>query len=116
MSKQLVRYLDRANSPKPYRETKMIKSFNISILTSAIAIALLTPVGGFAFQTTNPPDKNGAPSGATDKAIAAAKARGLVWVPKNTNEYYKSGNVYGKGQGEFMPEAEAQKAGYREKS
>lgn len=94
----------------------MIKSFKVSTLTSALAIALLTPIGSFAFQTTNPPDKKGAPSGPSDKAIAAAKTHGLVWVPKNTKEYYKSGNLYGKGQGEFMPEAEAQKAGNRERT
>lgn len=94
----------------------MIKLFKVSVLTYALAMALLTPVGGFAFQTTNPPDKNGTPSGPSDKAIAAAKARGLVWVPKNTKEYYKGGNLYGKGQGEFMPEAEAQEAGNHQKT
>ncbi len=94
----------------------MIKSFKVSILTSALAMALLTTVGGFAFQTTNPTDKDGSPSGPSDKVIAACKARGLVWVPKNTKDYYKSGKLYGKGQGEFMPEAEAQKAGCREKT
>jgi hypothetical protein len=108
--------LYRANFPKSYRETKMIKSFKVSILTPTLAMALLTPIGGFAFQTTNPPGKNGAPSGPSDKAIAACKARGLVWVPKNTKEYYKSSNLYGKGEGEFMPEAEAQKAGNHEKT
>ena len=93
----------------------MIKSFNVSILTATLALVLLTP-GGFAFQTTNPPGKNGAPSGPSDKAIAAAKAHGLVWVPKHAKEYYKSGKLYGKGEGEFMPEAEAQKAGNHEKT
>jgi hypothetical protein len=79
-------------------------------------LALLSPVGGVAFQTTNPPGKDGAASGPSDKAIAAAKAHGLVWVPKNTKEYYKSGNLYGKGQGEFMPEAVAEMAGNHEKT
>jgi hypothetical protein len=45
-----------------------------------------------------------------------AKAHGLVWVPKLAKEYSKSGNLYGKGEGEFMPEAEAQKAGNHEKT
>lgn len=94
----------------------MIKLFKASVLTSALAMALLTPVGGFSFQTINPPDKNGTPSGPSDKAIAAAKARGLVWLPKNTKEYYKGGNLYGKGKGEFMPEAEAQEAGNHQKT
>jgi hypothetical protein len=91
----------------------MIRSCHFSVLTAALAMALVSPVG--AFQTTNPPGKNGAASGPSDKAIAAAKAHGLIWVPKSTKEYYKSGSLYGKGQGEFMPEAEAQKAGNHEK-
>lgn len=93
----------------------MIRSFHGSIFTAALTLALLTPAG-VAFQTTNPPDKNGAQSGPSDKAITAAKAHGLVWVPKNTKDYYKSGSLYGKGQGEFMPEPEAQKAGDHEKA
>ena len=93
----------------------MLRSFHVSILTAVLALALLTPADVVS-QTTNPPDKNGAPSGPSDKAIAAATAHGLVWVPKNTKEYYKSGDLYGKGQGEFMPEAEAQKAGNHEKT
>jgi hypothetical protein len=92
----------------------MPKSITLSLVTAALALALVTPVS--AFQITNPPGKNGAPSGPSDKAIAAAKAHGLVWVPKNTKDYYKSGSLYGKGQGEFRPEAEAQKAGDHEKT
>ncbi len=83
-------------------------------MTAALALALVTPIS--AFQITNPPAKNGAPSGPSDKAIAAAKAHELVWVPKNTKDYYKSGSLYGKGRGEFMPEEEAQKAGDHEKT
>jgi hypothetical protein len=94
----------------------MFRSCNVSILTAALAMGLLSPVGGVAFQTTNAPGKDGAPSCPSDKAIAAAKAHGLVWVPKNTKEYYKSGNLYGKGQGEFMPEAVAQMEGNHEKT
>jgi len=37
-----------------------------------------------------------------------------VWVGKNTRVYHKGGELYGKGDGEFMPESEAQKAGNRE--
>ena len=94
----------------------MLKSAKFLIVTSALATTLLTPVGAIAFQTTNPPGKNGSPSGPTDNAIAAAKARGLVWVPKNKKVYYKSGELYGKGEGEFMPENVAQKAGNRQKT
>ncbi len=35
-------------------------------------------------------------------------------MAKNTKVYCKGGDLYGKGEGEFMPEAEAQKAGNRE--
>ena len=74
---------------------------------------LLAPVGLFA-QAKDVPSKTATTRGPSDKAIAAAKARGLVWVGKNTKIYCKGGALYGRGEGEFMPEAEAQKAGNRE--
>jgi hypothetical protein len=51
-----------------------------------------------------------------NKGAGAGRLTGLVWVPKNTKVYYRGGNLYGKGQGEFMPEAEAQEAGNKEKT
>jgi hypothetical protein len=89
----------------------MIKLCKVLIATSILTAALLTPVTAFA-QTA--PGKTSTTRGPTDKAIAAAKARGLVWVPKNMRVYYKGGDLYGKGEGEFMPEGEAQKAGNHE--
>jgi hypothetical protein len=80
---------------------------------SVLATTLLTPVGLFA-QAKDVPGKNAPTRGPSEKAIAAAKARGLVWVAKNTKVYCKGGELYGKGEGEFMPEAEAQNAGNRE--
>jgi hypothetical protein len=91
----------------------MIRLLRVSIATSVLATTLLAPVGLFA-QAKDVPSKTAATRGPSDKAIAAAKARGLVWVPKNTKVYCKSGELYRKGEGEFMPEAEAQKAGNRE--
>ena len=92
----------------------MIRLFKALTANTALAITLLSPVGVFAFQAKDVPNKTTAIPGTSDKAIGAAKDRGLVWVPKNAKIYYKGGELYGKGEGEFMPEAEAQKAGNRE--
>ena len=50
----------------------------------------------------------------SDAEIADAKAKGMVWANKNTKVYHKDDAQYGKTKnGEFMTEADAQKAGYR---
>jgi len=92
----------------------MIRLFKALIANAALATMVLSPVGAFAFQSKDVPSKNAASPGPSERAIGAAKDRGLVWVPKNAKIYYKGGELYGKGQGEFMPEHEAQKAGNRE--
>jgi hypothetical protein len=50
----------------------------------------------------------------TDKDIADAKAKGMVWVNTSTKVYHKDGQFYGKTKkGKFMTEDEATKAGYK---
>ena len=51
----------------------------------------------------------------TDAEIADAKSKGMVWVNLNTKVYHKSDNSnYGHTKhGQFMTEADAQKAGYK---
>ena len=92
----------------------MVGLCRVLMVNAVLAIMILTPAGVFAFQIKDVPSKANQMPGPTDKAIAAAKARGLVWVDPSTNVYYKDGPMYGKTKrGEFMPEAVAQ-AGNRE--
>ena len=94
------------------------------LLTSAALTAALslpfaaiaqtpTPAPKDAKTTTKAAAKTAAP---TDAEIADAKAKGHVWVNtgSNTKAYHKSDDkYYGHTKaGKFMPEADAQKAGY----
>jgi hypothetical protein len=54
-----------------------------------------------------------APAPTADE-IAAAKAKGMVWVNASTKVYHKEGAFYGATKkGKFMTEDEAKKAGYK---
>jgi len=51
----------------------------------------------------------------SDKEIADAKAKGMVWVNLDSGVYHKEGKFYGKTKhGKFISEDDAKKAGYRE--
>jgi len=52
---------------------------------------------------------------ASASEIAAAKAKGEVWVNLDTGIYHKGGRWYGKTKnGKFMTQQEAKAAGYKE--
>jgi hypothetical protein len=94
------------------------------LLTAALATASLLSFGEASLQaqatatsTTTKAPKTKAPATPPPSAadIADATSKGLVWVNLNTKVYHKPGvSTYGTTKhGQFMTEADAQKAGYK---
>jgi len=98
----------------------MNKQPRVFLWISALAVMLLFYGSAFASQATTTKEKSGktatkavAAAAPTEREIADAKAKGLVWVNTSSKVYHKDGKFYGKTkQGRFMTEADAQKAGY----
>ena len=96
----------------------MNKLFKSLIASSALAAALTFSGGALADQAKQAPAKTATKAAAmpapSDKEIADAQSKGLVWVNTSSKLYHKDGQFYGKTkQGQFMTEADAQKGGYR---
>jgi hypothetical protein len=93
--------------------------FKSLIASSALAAALTFSGGALAYQAPKQaPAKTATKAAAmpapSDKEIADAQSKGLVWVNTSSKVYHKDGQFYGKTKhGKFMTEADAQKAGYR---
>jgi len=97
------------------------------IVGTALGAALFLPGMAISMQTGTAPaktvekgksavsKKTEAMPPPSDRDIADARSKGLVWVNLGTRVYHKDGEFYGKTKrGKFMNEDEAKKAGFHE--
>jgi len=91
----------------------------LTIVIAALSIALPAMAQAPAAKTADRKDSTAkkaveAAPAPTERDIADAKAKGMVWVNTNTKVYHKEGEFYGKTKkGKFMVEDDAKKAGFR---
>jgi hypothetical protein len=103
-----------------------MKRLTTKFLTTALTMVTLLSIGAVSLRAQGGTPATATKAGAakvkapptpppTDAKIADAKGKGLVWVNLNTKVYHMSdAATYGKTKrGQFMSEADAQKAGYK---
>ena len=89
------------------------------LFSLSLPSALAKPQADTSTQQTTPTKttkkKATSAGSASASEIAAAKAKGEVWVNLDTGIYHKGGRWYGKTKnGKFMTQQEAKAAGYKE--
>jgi hypothetical protein len=98
---------------KTLQKTFLLPALLGAVLTFSGSVMAQTPAAAPAKTTAT----KAAPAPAvvvSDKDIADAKAKGMVWVNTNTKVYHKDGAFYGKTKhGSFMTEDDAKKGGFK---